>query len=95
MMRTRATAMLTEAKRAISALCGGACGYNSGLGMSGRVNVLTAPIHVMTMLDELRFICARRSRISRKYCSRSDNCETKKGSCYDLFHAVDTQLTAG
>jgi hypothetical protein len=87
--------MLTEAEGAISALCGGARRYNSGLGMSGRVNVLTVPIHVMTMLDELRFICARWNRISSKYCSRSDNCETEKGSCYNLFHAVDTLLTAG
>ena len=86
--------MLTEAEGAISALCGGARGYNAGLGMSGRVNVLTVPIHVMTLLDQLRFICARRSRISSKHCGRSCNCETEKGSRYDLFHAVDTQLTA-
>jgi hypothetical protein len=65
-MRTRPASVLTEAKGPVSALCGGARRYNAGLGMSGRVNVLTVPIHVMTMLDELRFICARRNRIASK-----------------------------
>ena len=73
MVGTCPTSVLTEAEGAISALCGGARGYADGLGMSGRVNVLTVPIHVMAMFDELRFICARRNRISSKYCSRSDN----------------------